>query len=61
MRLAGTIGGVEVPQTMWMSWRVRDGLLVWWATFRTEARSPRSGGAAGVAMSHENVEVVRSI
>ncbi len=28
MRIVGTIGGVEVPQTMWISWRVRDGLLV---------------------------------
>jgi ketosteroid isomerase-like protein len=36
LRLAGNIEGVEVPQTMWMAWRVRDGLLVWWETFRTE-------------------------
>ena len=34
--LVGNIGGVEVPQTMWIAWRVRDGLLVWWITFRTE-------------------------
>jgi ketosteroid isomerase-like protein len=34
--LAGMVAGVEVPQTMWMAWRVRGGLLVWWETFRTE-------------------------
>lgn len=44
LRLAGTIGGVEVPQTMWMSWRVRDGLLVWWATFRTETEALEAVG-----------------
>jgi ketosteroid isomerase-like protein len=36
LRLLGTVAGVEVPQTMWMSWRFRDGLLVWWGTYRTE-------------------------
>ena len=36
LRLAGTIEGVEVAQDMWMAWRVRDGLLIWWETFRTE-------------------------
>jgi ketosteroid isomerase-like protein len=36
LALAGRIGGIEVPQTMWMAWRVRDGLLVWWTTYRTE-------------------------
>jgi ketosteroid isomerase-like protein len=39
MRPVGSIGGVEVPQRMWMAWRVRDGLLIWWATFRTEAEA----------------------
>lgn len=39
LRLAGTIGGVEVPQDMWMAWRLRDGLLSWWQTFRTEAEA----------------------
>ena len=34
--LAGRVAGVEVPQSMWMAWRVRDGLLLWWETFRTE-------------------------
>jgi ketosteroid isomerase-like protein len=44
LRLAGRIAGVEVPQTMWMSWRVRDGLLIWWATFRTEAEALEAAG-----------------
>jgi ketosteroid isomerase-like protein len=44
MGLAGNIAGVEVPQRMWMAWRVRDGLLVWWATFRTEAEALEAVG-----------------
>lgn len=44
LRLAGSAAGVEVPQTMWMSWRVTDGLLSWWATFRTEAEALESVG-----------------
>jgi len=36
LQLAGMIDGVAVPQAMWMAWRVRDGLLVWWRTYRTE-------------------------
>src|SRR5688572_1507009 len=26
LHLAGSVGGVEVPQTMWMSWRLSEGL-----------------------------------
>jgi ketosteroid isomerase-like protein len=44
LRLAGSVAGVEVPQTMWMAWRVRDGLLVWWGTFRTEAEALEAVG-----------------
>lgn len=44
LRLAGSIAGVEVPQQMWMAWRLRDGLLVWWATFRTEAEALEAVG-----------------
>ena len=46
LRLAGRIAGVEVPQTMWMSWRVRDGLITWWETFRTEAEALEAAGLA---------------
>jgi ketosteroid isomerase-like protein len=46
MRLAGRVGGVEVPQAMWMAWRVRDGLLIWWATVRTEAEALEAVGLA---------------
>jgi ketosteroid isomerase-like protein len=44
MYLAGNIGGVEVPQAMWMAWRVRDGLVIWWATVRTEAEALEAVG-----------------
>jgi ketosteroid isomerase-like protein len=44
LRLAGRIAGVEVPQTMWMGWRVRDGLIIWWVTYRTEAEALEAVG-----------------
>ncbi len=44
LRLAGSIAGVEVPQTMWMAWRLRDGLILWWATYRTEAEALEAVG-----------------
>ena len=39
VRIVGTIEGVEVPQTMWQAWRVREGLICWWDGFRTEAEA----------------------
>ena len=47
LQLAGSVAGVEVPQTMWMSWRVSDGLLVWWATFRSETEALEDAGLRG--------------
>jgi ketosteroid isomerase-like protein len=44
LRLAGNVAGVAVPQRMWMAWRVRDGLLIWWVTFRTEAEALEAVG-----------------
>ena len=52
LRLAGNVAGVEVPQTMWMSWRVRDGKLIWWSTFRSEAEAL---DAAGLSDSRRSV------
>jgi ketosteroid isomerase-like protein len=46
LALAGTIDGVEVPQKMWMAWRLRDGLLVWWTTYRTEVEALEAVGLA---------------
>jgi ketosteroid isomerase-like protein len=43
-RLSGTIEGVAVPQTMWMAWRVRDGLVAWWSTYRTEEEALEAVG-----------------
>jgi ketosteroid isomerase-like protein len=42
--IAATVEGVEVPQEQWMAWRVRDGRLIWWATFRTEAEALEAAG-----------------
>ncbi|HEX8648535.1 MAG TPA: nuclear transport factor 2 family protein, partial [Thermoleophilaceae bacterium] len=44
LRLVGTIEGVEVPQMLWQAWRVRDGLVCWWAGYRTEAEAREAMG-----------------
>jgi ketosteroid isomerase-like protein len=44
LSLAGTVEGVEVPTEQWMAWRVRDGLVIWWETFRTEAEALEAVG-----------------
>ena len=44
IRVIGTVEGVEVPQTMWLAWRVRDGLVSWWAPFRTEREALEAVG-----------------
>jgi ketosteroid isomerase-like protein len=40
--VSGTVGGVEVPQTMWHAVQVRDGKASWWGSFRTEEEALRS-------------------
>ena len=44
VRIVGTVEGVEVPQTMWQAWRVRDGLICWWDGFRTEGEALTAAG-----------------
>jgi SnoaL-like domain len=44
MGVIGTVEGVEVPQAMWVAWRVRDGLISWWASFRTEREALEAVG-----------------
>ena len=39
--VSGTVGGVEVPQTMWHVVQVRDQKAAWWAAFRTEEEALR--------------------
>jgi ketosteroid isomerase-like protein len=34
--VSGTVGGVEVPQTMWHAVQVRDGKAAWWGSYRSE-------------------------
>jgi ketosteroid isomerase-like protein len=34
--VTGSVGGVDVPQTMWHCSRLRNGKVVWWGAFRTE-------------------------
>ena len=51
MHLAGRIGDVEVPQAMWMAWRLRNGRLIWWATVRTEAEALEAVGLSDEKMA----------
>ncbi len=34
--VSATVGGVEVPQTMWHAVQVRDSKAAWWGSFRTK-------------------------
>ena len=47
LRIAGTLGGVEVSQAMWQAFRARDGLAVWWCFYRDEAEARKAVGIAG--------------
>ncbi len=44
LRTVVTVEGVEVPMRMWQAWRVREGLIAWWAVFRTEAEALQAMG-----------------
>jgi len=44
LRAVGSVDGVEVPQVIWLAWRVRDGLISWFAGFRTEAEALEAVG-----------------
>ena len=43
-RMTGTLGSVPVEQTMWQATRLRDGLITWWAFFRTEREALEAVG-----------------
>ena len=43
-RLSGTLGSVPVEQTMWQAVKLRDGLVSWWAFFRTEPEALEAMG-----------------
>jgi ketosteroid isomerase-like protein len=44
LRLAGTLAGVELAQTMWQAAKLRDGKLIWWAYFRSEPEALEAMG-----------------
>ena len=44
LRLAVVHDGVEVPQVMWQAWRIREGKVCWWSTYRTEAEALEAVG-----------------
>ena len=43
-RMAGTLSGVPVEQTMWMGIKFRDGKVSWWTPFRTEREALEAVG-----------------
>ena len=43
-RLHGTLGSVPVEQTMWQAVKLRDGMIRWWAFFRTESEALEAVG-----------------
>ena len=47
VRLTGEVEGVELSQQVWGAFRIRDGLLVWWGFFRTEAEAREAVGRSG--------------
>ena len=46
VHIAGDMAGVPVEQTMWQAIRMRDGLAIWWAFFRS-----RDDALAAVGMA----------
>ena len=44
VRLTGKVEEVELSQTTWNAFRVRDGTVVWWGFFRTEAEALEAVG-----------------
>jgi ketosteroid isomerase-like protein len=44
VRIAGTMSGVPVEQTVWQAVRLRDGKACWWANFRSEREALEAVG-----------------
>jgi hypothetical protein len=42
--MTGTLGGVPVEQTMWQASLLRDGKVIWWASFRSEREALEAAG-----------------
>jgi len=59
IRMAGTLSGVPVEQTMWQAVELRDGKVAWWASFRSEREALEAAGLRHQAMSQEKVELLR--
>jgi len=47
LRIEGRLRGIEVAQTMWQAFRVRDGLALWWGFYRTEEEALEAVGLGG--------------
>jgi ketosteroid isomerase-like protein len=47
IRIAGTMSGVPVEQTMWQAVKLRGGKACWWANFRSEREALEAVGLSG--------------
>ncbi|CAN5233351.1 hypothetical protein BH24ACT23_BH24ACT23_08910 [soil metagenome] len=47
--VTGNVQGVDIPQTMWQAFVIRDGKAIWWTSFRTEAEAHKALEVADVA------------
>ena len=56
IRVSGRVGGVEVPQTMWQAFVLRDAKPVWWSTFRTEAEALAEADARLAAEAQRSID-----
>src|SRR5215207_3720101 len=59
IRMAGTLSGVPVEQTMWQAVKLRGGKVAWWASFRSERDALEAAGLPDQAIPHENGQVLR--
>jgi ketosteroid isomerase-like protein len=46
IRIAGTMSGVPLEQTMWQAVEVRGGMVRWWAMYRSEREALEAAGLA---------------
>ena len=47
--VSGTMEGVAVTQRMWQAVVFREGKVIWWSTFRTEAEAREAVESAGLS------------
>jgi ketosteroid isomerase-like protein len=49
LRMSGRLAGVDLSQVMWMAAGMRDGRVIWWAFYRTNAEAQEALEQRGAA------------